>query len=77
MKYGVKLIFEVEADNPEGAYDLAVDTGLNYLTAHAVYPIYPVDARPHSRACGITKHDHGTDCHTNCPTCGGKNDIRQ
>ena len=30
-------------------------------------PIY----RPHSRACGPRKHDHGTDCHRNCPSCGG------
>lgn len=29
---------------------------------------------PHSRACGITRHDHGPDCHPNCPTCGGKRD---
>lgn len=28
--------------------------------------------RPHSRACGIRAHEHGTACHTNCPTCGGK-----
>lgn len=27
---------------------------------------------PHSRACGWQKHDHGTACHSNCPTCGGK-----
>jgi uncharacterized protein (DUF1778 family) len=27
---------------------------------------------PHSRACGIIPHEHGTDCHTNCPTCGGR-----
>lgn len=27
---------------------------------------------PHSRACGYVKHDHGPDCHTNCPTCHGK-----
>lgn len=30
------------------------------------------DERPHSRACGIRVHDHGTDCHTNCPTCHGR-----
>lgn len=30
------------------------------------------DDRPHSRACGIHKHDHGPGCHPNCPTCGGK-----
>lgn len=29
-------------------------------------------ATPHSRACGIRKHDHGTDCNSNCPTCGGR-----
>ena len=28
--------------------------------------------RPHSRACGILKHDHGSGCSANCPTCGGK-----
>ena len=28
--------------------------------------------RPHSRACGWAKHEHGTECSTNCPTCGGK-----
>ena len=27
--------------------------------------------RPHSRACGIRKHDHGSECSSNCPTCGG------
>lgn len=26
---------------------------------------------PHSRACGIKRHDHGTECHSNCPTCRG------
>lgn len=26
---------------------------------------------PHSRACRFVRHDHGSDCHTNCPTCGG------
>lgn len=26
---------------------------------------------PHSRACGIKRHEHGRDCHANCPTCGG------
>ena len=30
------------------------------------------DRRPHSRACGWRKHDHGVDCSSNCPTCGGK-----
>lgn len=27
---------------------------------------------PHSRACGTLAHPHGTPCHANCPTCGGK-----
>ena len=40
-------------------------------------PIYSqatavTNSKPHSRACGITKHEHGADCHTNCPTCHGK-----
>lgn len=26
---------------------------------------------PHSRACGIRPHPHGTYCHSNCPTCLG------
>lgn len=29
------------------------------------------DPRPHSRACLSGKHDHGTNCHKNCPSCGG------
>ena len=28
--------------------------------------------RPHSRACGIRRHDHGPECSSNCPTCGGR-----
>lgn len=27
------------------------------------------DRRPHSRACGITIHDHGLQCSPDCPTC--------
>lgn len=30
------------------------------------------DERPHSRACGMHPHDHGTACSTNCPTCQGR-----
>jgi hypothetical protein len=30
------------------------------------------DDPPHSRACGVRRHDHGPDCHPNCPTCGGR-----
>lgn len=33
------------------------------------------DRRPHSRACGIRNHEHGPECHTNCPTCHGKPDA--
>lgn len=32
----------------------------------------------HSRACGINKHEHGIQCHRNCPTChGGNPDVPQ
>lgn len=31
-----------------------------------------IDRRPHSRACGLAQHAHGTACSSNCPTCGGK-----
>lgn len=34
-------------------------------------PAGGIDKRPHSRACGIIQHDHGTRCSPNCPTCGG------
>lgn len=27
---------------------------------------------PHSRACGIKRHEHGRECNDNCPTCHGK-----
>ncbi len=30
------------------------------------------DDRPHSRACGWRNHDHGSACHSNCPTCQGR-----
>lgn len=32
----------------------------------------PVNEGPHSRACGVHPHQHGTACHPNCPTCGGQ-----
>jgi hypothetical protein len=32
----------------------------------------PPPRPPHSRACGIAPHEHGTGCHSNCPTCGGR-----
>lgn len=34
------------------------------------------DRRPHSRACGWQRHDHGPACHTNCPTCAGRKQAR-
>lgn len=30
---------------------------------------------PHSRACGIQVHDHGPSCHSNCPTCHGRDET--
>lgn len=30
------------------------------------------DESPHSRACGITAHDHGPQCSADCPTCHGE-----
>lgn len=32
----------------------------------------PAGEGPHSRACGIREHSHGTACHPNCPTCHGR-----
>jgi hypothetical protein len=46
-----------------------------YLQLHAKYAEAPAPSPiigPHSRACGIHKHDHGPACSWNCPTCGGK-----
>lgn len=34
--------------------------------------IEDVDRRPHCRACRLTYHTHGPECHDNCPTCGGR-----
>ena len=31
----------------------------------------PPDRRPHSRACGIHPHAHGSFCARDCPTCHG------
>lgn len=36
------------------------------------YKVPPaVLAGPHSRACGIHPHDHGSGCAMDCPTCAG------
>lgn len=40
---------------------------LGVLTLVAEHP--RKDERPHSRACGITIHDHGPGCAADCPTC--------
>lgn len=49
-------------------------------TEHVAYVPQPlpdgaydmIAQRPHSRACGWRKHEHGLACHTNCPSCGGR-----
>lgn len=58
--------------------DIAVmltdDQALQLLTVRRPDPADEVfllsDPKPHSRACGITVHDHGVQCAPNCPTCG-------
>lgn len=35
------------------------------------------DRRPHSRACGFRKHEHGTDCNPNCQTCHGRSEANR
>jgi hypothetical protein len=35
------------------------------------------NAGPHSRACGISQHDHGISCARDCPTCHGNNPDRR
>lgn len=32
-------------------------------------PPPPPARAPHSRACGVTPHDHGAQCARDCPTC--------
>ena len=34
----------------------------------------PVEG-PHSRACGIHPHPHGSQCSTDCPTCLGREPV--
>ena len=41
-------------------------------TYEKVEVLEPSPYGPHSRACGIHQHNHGHECSTNCPTCGGK-----
>jgi hypothetical protein len=36
-----------------------------------------IDNKPHSRSCGIQRHDHGEDCRPDCPTCYGQNNWRE
>lgn len=51
-------------------YMSSLDIAQNWLNNHVCIE---VDRRPHSRACDFRKHDHGIECHMNCPTCHGKN----
>jgi len=44
-----------------------------YVRATEIMVIPGTDLKkPHSRACGFRDHEHGLDCNSNCPTCGGK-----
>lgn len=54
---------------PAGA---SFQDGTHQYCHRTVAEPYMDDQRPHSRACGWRKHDHGVDCSSNCPTCGGK-----
>lgn len=40
--------------------------------AQLEHQLIAADQRPHSRACGWRAHPHGSACHANCPTCGGR-----
>jgi hypothetical protein len=52
-----------------GRYEVSLnDAGDQLLIGDRVGPPPERDQRPHSRACGIHRHDHGADCHANCPT---------
>ena len=55
--------------------DLITDGILDHISLDSnIQPAVPVtyDPRaPHSRACGIHSHNHGSECHPNCPTCHG------
>lgn len=35
-------------------------------------PLHEQEDGSHSRLCGSTKHDHGTACRSDCPTCHGQ-----
>jgi hypothetical protein len=65
-----------DVDVPAGEmYRLAAEY-ISSLIPPVVVPVEPekpvaFKGGPHSRACGIKKHDHGTACHTNCHTCEG------
>jgi hypothetical protein len=41
----------------------------NVIPPEFTYGVPVKDNRPHSRACGIRKHDHGIECAPDCPTC--------
>lgn len=74
------LWWRTESGHHQNLFDAAVDRAellqieVDRLTAElAKYKPAAVPSEgPHSRACGIRRHDHGPDCHSNCPTCGGR-----
>jgi len=83
---GVPPLIRISAMGVEGSNDganLVADllfdaaTAIAERTGHklgmvAVDAPEPYESEPHSRACGMGWHDHGVQCSTNCPTCGGK-----
>jgi len=56
----------------------AVQSETMQLAAQITQPTKPPDTRdrrPHSRACGIKCTGHGRGCHSNCPTCHGRDEF--
>lgn len=43
--------------------------------AEQAYQTPTIRVRPHSRACGLSPHGHGLECHSDCPSCEGTNLI--
>lgn len=70
---------ELEALNAGGTVWVSMWGGLSPFAVEIVAPpaepapkLHVVTAKgPHSRACGMTPHSHGSACHSNCPTCHG------
>lgn len=84
--WGYHEVAAKPSHRPEAVRELFCDANASMVLAAAVYKrvVAPalaagqpeagpaVDDRPHSRACGWHKHDHGFSCSTNCPTCHGQ-----